>query len=441
MSRPSELEQFLQQQVQEGCLDSSGEFTLAREKALEKLAAFQLPRSTSWVLKVVQSAVAGKATAVEIRQTSSDTEFTWDPPEHWNLDLFEQSFHDPEVSSCRAMDHLKRGLWSCSLNEMRPFRLVLPLTYEALVWTGLKFERPKCQPGKLLQLTISHRTLYEGKGLPLLRSIEAARCNAEILDELRRGAYTCPVPLRVDGRRLDNLLACPGHGLSASSYPVKLGFARGQLPALSVPPGTLEGPAPTAGAHQHMQRVFDARLEVPRSVAAACLVSAHASREKSGREYEWRSRRTSSVLYWVLDGVVISQETPGRFESDTAVSCAVFVSADGLGLDLTGFEIRRDEARKNRSLEACRLVEPIVEDCQLCLGDLIASARRGGYLLGVVLFGGGLLVSFASPLHAVFLMGGALYQGATAGSKEQAFEKELQYELERLKQLWKNLTR
>ena len=53
----SSLDEFLAAEMSEGVKDSSGQFTLAPEKAIEKLAAFQLPGESSWVGKVIQAAV------------------------------------------------------------------------------------------------------------------------------------------------------------------------------------------------------------------------------------------------------------------------------------------------------------------------------------------------------------------------------------------------
>ncbi|MCW5871526.1 MAG: hypothetical protein KIS61_30010, partial [Candidatus Eremiobacteraeota bacterium] len=66
MSRPSELEEFLRAQVDEGAKDSSGQFTLSREKALEKLAAYQLQGGHAWVLKIVQAVVASGASQLAV---------------------------------------------------------------------------------------------------------------------------------------------------------------------------------------------------------------------------------------------------------------------------------------------------------------------------------------------------------------------------------------
>jgi hypothetical protein len=435
MGRLSELEQFLQQQVSEGERDSSGQFTLSRDKALEKLAAFQLPRPSAWVLKVVQGVVAARADSLTIKQTSTDTEFYFAPQQPWTLAMIEGAFYDPETSSCRGLDHLKRGLWAVSLNEMRPFRLALPQHPEALIWTGLEFRRVATPPPEVVVLTVSHRTLFEGKGIFLLRNLEAARVNAQILDELSSFAYCCSIPLTVDRRRLDALQACPSHGHSSTTYPVKLGFTRANIPPLPIPPGTLQGYTPREPGDRTMAKIFQSEVTVPSTVSLACLISAHVARVKEGKSSVWRCQKRDSCIYWVLDGVVIARESLKL--PDLSVSCAIFAPAEGLRTDLTGFNLARDELRSLRRKEVCAAVYPLLLHGSLSLDALIASSKSGAFVAGAALLAGGAMLGLASPLHGFFLVGGGLYSLATAGSAEKALEAELRQELERLRQLWK----
>jgi hypothetical protein len=132
----SELEEYLTGCLAEGDRDSSGAFTLARDKALEKLGNFSLPREDAWVLKVVQAAVASQATSLEVRQTSNEIQFSFGPARPWSLAEVEAAFVNPEPEADRGLDHLKRGLWSVSLNGMKPFKYSLPQQKTSLIWNG-----------------------------------------------------------------------------------------------------------------------------------------------------------------------------------------------------------------------------------------------------------------------------------------------------------------
>ena len=95
----SELQQLLRQQQAEGKFDSGGQFTLDRDKALAKLAAFQLPRRGAWILKIVQSAVLAGATDLKIVQTNFETRVTFRPQERLGQDLSKLKQHFQELTA------------------------------------------------------------------------------------------------------------------------------------------------------------------------------------------------------------------------------------------------------------------------------------------------------------------------------------------------------
>ena len=66
-------------------------------------------------------------------------------------------------------------------------------------------------------------------GLPILRSLEAARSNAELAEELRD---------------IDGFQGCPRHGLRLGSCPIQLVKAAAAVPDLPIPPGTFGPFAP-----------------------------------------------------------------------------------------------------------------------------------------------------------------------------------------------------
>lgn len=74
-----DLKAFLAEQRQEGQLDSEGGFTIAAEKALQKLAYFALPQEFDWVLKVVQAVNLWNVEQLVISQTRTATSFTFAP--------------------------------------------------------------------------------------------------------------------------------------------------------------------------------------------------------------------------------------------------------------------------------------------------------------------------------------------------------------------------
>ncbi len=431
MARPSELDDFLRAHIDEGSKDSSGRFTLSREKALEKLAAYQLQGGQSWVLKVIQAVVASGASELVVRQTGTDTEFRFSMAEPWTLAEVEDAFYDPEVSANRALDHLKRGLWSVSLHNMRPFLLAVPGWPEALAWNGKVLTRGPVAARTEVLLAISHRTIYEGKGIPLLRNLEAASGNAEVLAALRDRAFTCSIPLKVDNRRMDALQACPKYGVSRTSYPVYLAFlAAGELPEFRIPPATLGGyRAPQEGDSQ-VAKVFHRQVNLPPRVALATLITAHLREVKRGKSMVWEIYSQTSCLFWVRDGVVVDWEplkTAGG-----CVSCAIFVSAEGLSSDLSGLKLSRNEEYEDRLGLALETFKPFLARTEVSLESMIRSQKLAGSVAGGVMLVGAVAIGLAIPIWGLFLAGGALLTISQSGSTARSLDKNLKGGLERL---------
>lgn len=76
MEEPSELENYLRREKNRGTNDSEGKFTLSSEKALAKLAEFQLPFAGAWAIKIIQAIVAsGVETEIRVKLKRKESEF------------------------------------------------------------------------------------------------------------------------------------------------------------------------------------------------------------------------------------------------------------------------------------------------------------------------------------------------------------------------------
>ena len=114
---------------------------MARQKALEKLANFQLERESAWILKVIQGTVAAGCSFLMIRQTDLETQITLDPQEVWSVTALEEAFFDPEVSPYPGINHCKRGLWAVGIRGKRPFRWAPAQSDTGLIWDGLQMHQ------------------------------------------------------------------------------------------------------------------------------------------------------------------------------------------------------------------------------------------------------------------------------------------------------------
>ena len=71
MEEPTELDRLLSEL---GQAESSGKFTIAADKALDKLARFQLPAPQAWLAKLFQAAHQAKLPVFEVDERYSTTE-------------------------------------------------------------------------------------------------------------------------------------------------------------------------------------------------------------------------------------------------------------------------------------------------------------------------------------------------------------------------------
>ena len=422
-------------------MESQGQFTISRQEALRKLATFQLPFELAWVLKIVQAAVAGEVRELRIRQTSTDTEFLFQLPANWKLATLEQAFLQPDSSQPESIEHLRQGLWAASLNEGRPFQLVSGAEDDSVVWTGDELRRVSSEAWACSGVTVSHRKKSEGEGWFLLKQIQAARRNAEILQVLAGQAFTCPLPLIVDGRRLDGLQLCPKQGISASSHPLVMGWKSwGAEPQFRLPPGSFSGALEAAQQRipSEVRGLSDSVTELAQPderVNVAWMVTAHFGLEKLGKRKWWEIKRERSRFHWIRDGVVIQTE---ELRSSSPVSFAVFASADGLKLDLSGFALADDDdasALKRRALQAAS--SDLGKVPPISLEELIHRKRREAKFGAGGMMAAGALMSVVNPLFTLLLLGSGAAILATAGTQESALEQDLNRELGNLKSFWR----
>lgn len=439
METPSQLEQFLRS-CAEGEVESQGKFTLDRDEALSKLAAFQLPFETAWVLKIVQAAVSCGAERLHIKQTSTDTVFEFCFPEAWTCERLEQAFFEPQGSGDRALDHLMKGLWGASLNDGRPFQLIPPAQIETVLWTGQQLLRVPPSHEVRAGVVVSHRKLSEGTGFFGIRNIQAARRNSEVLKALVERAFVCPLKLTVDGLRLDVLQLCPHYGVSPASHPLLMGWSQKGEARFRLPPGSfahlaLEKNRDVDPVVRRLSDEVARATEAPDEVYSAWLVSAHFGRVKQGKKYVWKASAVQSSCFWVEDGVIIDNE---KLDEERAVSVALFAPAHDLQKDVSGFGLVRNAAYEARKKSACETVYPhLVELDMISLQELIEESARLQKQAGTLMLALGALIVVASPVHTLFMVAAGLWTRGAAGQAERSVEDAVNLAIHDLKVYWK----
>ena len=222
MSDKSPVETHLLQAQDQGLFDSEGSFTIAGEEAVGKLAAFQLPRKSAWVLKVVQSAVASQSTEIRVKQSASQTSFHFDPTEPFDVDILKASLLSPEVTGSRSCCHLAAGLRAVGIGDKRPFSLQVDGSGERTVieWRNnrLTHKKPKVSTSAETRGTLIVDFPPQDAGRAIGGLVRGARRATDEYLELVKNCDICPIQLIVDGRRVDTLHSPPDNSLNSSLY-------------------------------------------------------------------------------------------------------------------------------------------------------------------------------------------------------------------------------
>jgi hypothetical protein len=428
----SELENFLAEQAAEGYFDSSGEFSLSRDKALAKLSAYQLPRPCAWILKIVSAAQVMGASRLVIRSGSHDVDFQFEGPCTWDYAQVEEAIFDPLTTPDSSLDHFKRALWATGLNEMRPFRVLLPGMPQALIWDGRQICYQAASECKGLYLQISHRNVFERSAMAALQVFDNFQRNQVLSDELRDYAFTAPFELSYNGRRFDSLWNCPSHGYTDQSLPIFLGFNECDAPHLPLSPGTFEaGQVRSRLAKLHKK--VGPLLPPQKTVQSACLLSIHL-RADAEADSGWQLRRQEPILYWVRDGIVVAREIlkPGPW----SVSAALFASASDLEVDLTGFQLRKDEARWARRRLLVEQSHLHLLQLEIDLGDLVRWRKNWARVKAAAWAGTGLFLTPSMPWLGLPMTGKGVYELSLGGQAELALETSLKADLDTLRRQW-----
>ncbi|MGE0490505.1 MAG: hypothetical protein AB7S38_14965 [Vulcanimicrobiota bacterium] len=403
----SQLEHYLRRLEGQGRLESAGQFSLDQKRALEKLASFQLPRPGDWALKLIQAAVAGGAAeAIAVRLGRKQAEFSFAAPAAWTLERLRTDLLDPNPEPERAFAHLKAAFWNVGIHFQRPVELALPGQSQALVWLGDGFETVELeQPPPRMRLTIAHQRL--GEKLGFWASLKLWRqANSVVHSSLSARAFTCPLPLIVDGRRLDALHFAPMHGFGPSSQPLVIGRLDEGEPRWRLPPGTLENLRYRQAwlLSSHLRELSQDSNQIRDSEPqtwVAYLLSLHLHYVTQGKSRYLRHLRLPSQCHWIADGVASHIE---NFPIDPrAVTVALFASADGLPTDLTTLRLIDGPERSQRYGRAVRaLARQLDLQNDPDFDDLLTSHTRGDIASAVLFAGMGLLTVVALPASLLF---------------------------------------
>lgn len=400
------LDKYIQERRESGAFDSEGQFSVSGQEALTKLAEFQLPFAGGWALKLVQAAVcAGEAEQLKWLMTTSGTEFHFAFPSKLGVKRIESAFSDPYPQPEPALNHLITGLRAVGLNEKRPFMLETPAG-RSLIWDGQQMTRGECGvPPETFRLEVSMRSLEDEPKLFMRYQKQAARRHAEVTRILSERAFACPIPLELDGRRLDALELSPGHGYGPRSQPLALMVCSSpKLEPLPIPDGTRT--RVYWSRYPIYQPVRDSAAltpKLPSEVQVAILVSLHTQLHQEKNSPRWEPATGRSHCYWVLDGVLVDQKPLEEAAAACSVGC--FLNAEGLKTDLSSLTLRDSPMARARLKVARSLVKESLEsfrwDQEAFVREQASQVRQTG--IGATL--AGVAALWVSPLLGVVVTG------------------------------------
>ncbi len=375
MTEAADLQAFLDAQRVTGEVQSERQaFTLAREHALRKLAQFRDPFEHAWIVRAVQAGVAlDPYCPIRVRLGQAGVHVGY---EQRAIDLkqVEQSFCDPESRTEPALQHLSSALWSVASKVGWTFELRAQGSSKTLVWSNNDLRLQSLSEHSEVSGLLINRADSSSGGLGWVgRTMANSRFSLEVVDILAERCYPSPAPLVVDGRRLDSLLNCPGHGWGFFAVPIWIQALTQGRPKLALSPTSLaltpfQSPSTSAKNQSQLALCWEAqfakellpKLSLPSEAGLAFVLGVgkaptyNVGSEQAPRGQYWRTTGQKSRLHWVLDGAVVCKEPLSTL--DLGCSVAVFLSAEGLQTDLSGFALVESEAKRERIKSAVRQV-------------------------------------------------------------------------------------
>ena len=381
---------FLRNQRAVGRYESEGHFTLGAEAA-RKLANYALPEPSFWILKIVQAAVACGAPSINVRQGNVATIITFECNQEFDPRQVRKALVSADVEAGPAEAYLVAGLRAVGVGGGRSFSIEFhrEKAREAVIWDGEHLSVHNSQSGwkgcQKIELGVLWSSPDPG---PLVNEYRA----------LIERAYTCPVELKVGGRRVDSLVPeIPSNKKretasflsDGADYICPIILGTGVSDSHLLKPMRVSASVARDGKSWGITNRFTASrpLHVVGKKAATCT---HLWRLDysfqvkdwgliDGAKFEFKAGSRESKVHWLLDGVLIQSDNLGV--THPGVSLELFLNAEDLQLDLSGFAL----SEKSRDVRRAR-----VEAAMSNFSEQVELARRKVGTVVPVPFAGGL---------------------------------------------------
>lgn len=410
------IEKYLREYSSDGQRDSSGVFTISAEKALAKMASYQLPRPSSWILKMVQAGVSSGAREIAISQTSRSSRITFQGGQLGSLKELVALCTDPQALVTPGQEHLLIGLRSVAMARQRPV-LMLEEPVDGVpshaLWSGgsqlsaIEPARPgtglfrRTPQDRSLTFHVGDSALGETRDEKAQRGIQ--RVVAEEFRDLVANAVACPVPLTLDSRRVDHF------GLDDISFH--------RMPLLFGAEPCQEGES-----------------GLPLSPAVRLTENTEPTLYGAAWTVYLTDRPRSSEICWVKDGVVCQTDLLPAMKSPFLLR--LFLCAQNFETDLTGLQLRFPDGQRRplirRALKAFAASAPTISSSKPLAFRVQHTPRSGSWWGGALLtVGGVLLAPFTLGGGVLVGLTGLLGMGSSSKGDQQRYEQEIRAQLPR----------
>lgn len=236
------------------------------------------------------------------------------------------------------------------------------------------------------------------------RKLLTSERNAELLQTLSQNTFPCPVPLTVDGRRMEGLERFLADEPGQRTLTLALGLVAQGQPTFEVPESNRNHPLARVWAKSvHPDQA------VPETEAHLAVLTQALLREGSGVDFI----SGPSKLVWIEDGVLLSHQnlSKARFAGCRVL---VFLSSKGLGKDLTGFQLLESHEKNRREERAFRLTLDILKGQTPDSESMESQASKTKLGYGIMT-GGLFFLKVFPPIALGYCAAGALMQLSLTG--------------------------
>lgn len=360
-----DLRAFLTEQSSAGTSLGEGDFTVSLEKAALKMSRYSLPREFAWVLKLVQVAVSLHCSALRVIQTRTSSTFFFETDSPRLLATVQElvpailhiTLESDRLTDClgAALRLLVEGSHSSFLMQIARGDGPVEALYAGVHFSEMSENgRRRVKQGWTSPLCLQiHHVPHTDRNRLLYRFIPFKDQALPLALELERHAYVSPIPILLDGRRLDGIFRSGALKWTSRKRPILTAGIR--LPIET----TLAWQICEGFDDQVFQIDLQAATlppaDTPSPIRGAYVLM---SLESCRNRYEVLERARRTHICWVKDGVVVEEET---LEILTPVlGLHMYISAGGLTTDLTGFHLVRNFEFKKRRQTLLKEVKSVL---------------------------------------------------------------------------------